>query len=71
MSSFNLVDYEEDLRVPGHNQQCGYITCYGLVYSHAKYHCFKLEHVAVMTIWNMDARQRQIHPTLAVYVSFK
>ena len=38
------------------------------IYSHFKYHCTKLEHMVVMIIWTIDARQRQLYLASAIYI---
>ena len=72
MSIFILVVHEGELSVPGNNQRCsnyGYITRHGPFNTYAKYHCFKLEHVVVMNIWNIDTWQRQrcLTPAVSCY----
>ena len=68
-----MVVNEGELSVPGNNQRCsnyGYTTRHGPFNTYAKYHCFKLEHVVVMNIWNIDAWHRQKCLTLAVSCYF-
>ena len=73
MSIFILVVNKGELSVPGDNQWCsnyGYITRHGVFNAFAKYQYFKLEHVVVMNIWNIDALQRQKSLTPAVSCYF-
>ena len=55
------------------NQRCshyGYNTLHGPFNTYAKYHCSKLGHAVVMTIWNIDAWRRQKYLTPAVSCYF-
>ena len=64
MSRFNLVTDEGDRSVSCDFQQYakyGYNTHHGLCCLHAKYHRTQLGHAVVMSIWNVDAQQRQRH----------
>ena len=73
MSIFILVINEGELSVPGDNQRCssyGYDARHGPFHTYAKYHCSKLGHAVVMTIWNLDARQRQKYLPSAVSCYF-
>ena len=68
MSSFISEVNEGELSVSGDNQRFsnyGYDTRCGPFNTHAKYHCFKLEHTVVMNIWNIVAWQRQKYLTSA------
>ena len=73
MSIFVRLVNERELFVPGDNQLCsnyGYNTRQGPFNTYAKYHCSKLGHAVVMTIWNIDAWQRQKYLSLAVSCYF-
>ena len=73
MSIFILLVNEGELSVPGDNQRCsnyGYNTRHGPFNTYAKYHCSKLGHAVVMTIWNIDAWQRQNNRSSAVSCYF-
>ena len=62
MSSFNLVIDGGDRSVSSDVQQYskyGYITHHDLCCLHAKYHHTQLGYTVVMSIWNVDAQQRQ------------
>ena len=73
MSIFILVVKDGELSVPGDNHRCsnyGYNVRHGPFNTYAKYHCSKLGHAVVMTIWNIDAWQRQKYISLAVSCYF-
>ena len=73
MSIFILVVKDGELSVPGDNHRCsnyGYNARHGPFNTYAKYHCSKLGHAVVMTIWNIDAWQRQKYISSAVSCYF-
>ena len=73
MSMFVLLVNEGELFVPDDIQLCsnyGYNTRHGPFNTYAKYHCSELGHAVVMTIWNIDAWQRQMYLSLAVSCYF-
>ena len=62
MSRFNLVVGQGDFSVPGDRQQCskyGYITYHGLFCPPAKYDFTNLGYSVVVSIGNVDARQKE------------
>ena len=72
MSIFILVVNEGELSVPGDNQRCsnyGYNRRHGPFNTYAKYHCSELRHAVVMSIWNIEAWQRQkyLSPAVSCY----